>query len=51
MSLVKDCGWVWVVCGGFFFVMFMVYGIYMLFGVFFVVLFDYFNVNKVSIGK
>lgn len=31
--------------------MFMVYGIYILFGVFLVVLFDYFNVNKVSIGK
>lgn len=50
-SSAKDRGWAWVVCGGSFFVMFMVYGIHTSFGVLLVVLLDHFNANKASTGK
>ncbi|XP_067025904.1 monocarboxylate transporter 13-like isoform X2 [Acropora muricata] len=44
----KDRGWAWVVCGGSFFVMFMVYGIHTSFGVLLVVLLNHFNASKAS---
>lgn len=47
----KDRGWAWVVCGGSFFVMFMVYGIHTSFGVLLVVLLNHFNASKASTGK
>ena len=50
-SPAKDRGWAWVVCGGSFFVMFMVYGIHTSFGVLLVVLLDHFDANKASTGK